>query len=49
MKPWAILDDKSIIEIWNLVYSPEHFNQDDDVECESFLVAKTLVGGPIIK
>jgi hypothetical protein len=44
LKPWAILDDDTIIEIWNLVYGADH-SIDNDVECDHFLVAKTLVRG----
>ena len=44
LKPWAIPDDQTIIDIWNLVFGMEHLVEDGDVECESFLVAKTLVG-----
>src|SRR6266478_1219750 len=45
LKPWAILEDQTIIEIWNLVYGADHHIDNDDVECEHFLVAKTLVSG----
>ena len=45
LKPWAIPEDQTIIEIWNLVYGADHHIDNDDVECEHFLVAKTLVSG----
>jgi hypothetical protein len=47
MKPWATPDDKAIIDIWNLVYGAKHAIEENDVECNSFLVAKTLVSAPV--
>ena len=48
LKPWVTLEDKAIIEIWNLVYGTDYLIKMGDVECEHFLVVKTLVGGVIV-
>jgi hypothetical protein len=46
LKPWVIPDDTTIIEIWNLAYAgTDHLIERGDVECQHFLVAKTLVSG----
>ena len=44
LEPWAILDDKKIMEIWNRVFGEsDHQIEDDDYLCDNFTVAKTLV------
>ena len=42
-KPWQNPSDEDIISIWNYVYDEELQIEAGDVECEKFLVAKTLV------
>ena len=44
-KPWENPIDDAIISIWNYVYDNEIHIEGGDVECDKFLVAKTLVSG----
>ena len=43
LKPWVIPDDKTLTELWNLVFGAEHHIEDNDLASDYFIVAKTLV------